>query len=407
MLRAGLKNILILREGDENMKSKKIIYFAVVVLLLSVFAFSALAAEFRVAQKEGANITVVKDEKVKNLYTAGNVVSINGDIEKSLHAAGNTVTVDGNVENSVRAVGGTVIVRGEVGNSIHAGAGTIIIEGQVQEDVFLGGGNIVISKTASIGGDLFIGGGTVDIQGPVAGNVYIGGGQVIINSKIGGEVKAKVDELRLDSQAEIVGNLTYSSAKEVFMADGAKVLGEIEFKKADIGKTNLIKRPKAFFGILSLAFLLKLLMSIVTGLALIYVFRNIIEKTVKDSLTRFWPNLGVGFSALILTPVVFIILLITVLGIGVATLIISIYGLLVLLSASLASIAFGSWLIKALGKKSEYSIDWKAVVLGVIAFKLVILIPFIGWLVGLVFMLISLGALARLFYQGLVYKKGK
>ncbi|MAF20199.1 MAG: hypothetical protein CMI55_00795 [Parcubacteria group bacterium] len=384
------------------MKFQKILYLIVTVLLLSFVISGALAAEFRVAQKQGTNITVAKDEKVKNLYTAGNVISIDGDIEKGLRAAGNMVTVNGNVENSVCAAGGTVIIRGAVGDSVHAGAGTVIIESQIQEDVFLGGGNIVISKTASIGGDLFVGGGTVDIQGSVVGDVNIGGGQVIINSKIGGNVKANVDELKLDGQAEIVGDLTYSSSKEALIADQAKVLGEINFKKAELGKTDLIKRPKALIGILSLAFLLKVLMGIATGLVLVYIFRNITDKAVKEALTRFWPNLGAGFSALILTPVAFIILLITVVGIGVASLTIAIYGLLILLSVTLASITFGSWLIKVFGKKSEYSVDWKTVILGVIALKLVILIPLVGWLVGLVFALISLGALVRLFYQAVV-----
>lgn len=387
------------------MKLKKIAYFTLaVVLVISFFVSTAIAAEFRVAKK-GGNTAVDQDETVKNLYTAGNIVSINGDIEKSLYVVGNVISVNSDVEGTIHAGGGTIVIRGNVGDSIHAGGGSILIEGIVEEDVFIGGGNITISKTASIKGDLIIGGGTVDIQGPVAGNLYLGAGQAIINSKIGGQVKAKVDEFKLGSEAEIVGDLNYTSSEEAEMAEGAVVLGKIDFKVREFKKIDIARSPKTLFGILTLAFLLKLLISIAAGLVLVYLFRDVTKQVVKESLTSFWGSLGRGFSALILIPVLCLILLITVIGIWIAGILASIYGLMMLLASALASVAFGSWLIKVIKKQSKYSIGWPAVVWGVISLKIIILIPYIGWLVGLVFMLISLGALYRLFFQNLVSVK--
>jgi len=387
------------------MNLKKIAYFTLaVVLVMSFFVSTAIAAEFRTAKK-GGNIAVDQDETVKNLYTAGNIISINGDIEKSLHAVGNVISINGNVEGTICAGGSTIVIRGDVGDSIHAAGGSILIEGTIEEDVFLGGGNITISKTASINGDLIIGGGTVDIQGPVAGDLYLGAGQAIINSKIGGQVKAKVDELKLGSQAEIVGDLNYTSPEEAEMTEGAVVLGNIDFKVSEFKKIGMAKNSKTLFGILTLAFLIKLLISIAAGLVLIYLFKDITKQVVKESLTSFWSSLGRGFSALILTPIVCLILLITVVGIWIAGMIGAVYGLMMILASALASVVFGSWLIKVVKKQSKYSIGWPAVVWGVIVLKIIVLIPFIGWLVGLVFMLISLGSLYRLFFQNLVSVK--
>ncbi len=387
------------------MKSKKIIYLVLGgILVLSFCVSSAMAAEFRAAGK-GGNVTISQEEKVRNLYTAGNMISIEGDIEKSLHAAGNVITIGGDVENNIYAVGNTIVIRGKVGDSVHVGGSNIVIEGEIKEDLFLAGGNIALSKSASVGGDLVVAGGTVEIASPVTGDVYLAGGQVTINSKIGGQVRAKVDELNLGSQAEIAKNLSYRSPKEVSMAEGAKVLGEISFEKKVIKKIKPFKSPKTLFGILTLSFLIKLLATIAAGLVLIYLFRNLTERTIKEGLAHFWANLGRGFSALILTPIACIILLVTVVGAWLAGLIGVAYTLMVLLSLVLASIAFGSWLIKVFKKRSEYLINWPAVVWGVIVLNLIVLVPYLGWVVGLIFMLISLGALYRLVYQSLVSRK--
>jgi len=384
---------------------KKIIYFFIVSVLMLSFGFSTvMAAEFIKPDKDSGNITISQGEKLKNLYVGGNIISIDTDVEKSLYVGGNIITINGNVENNLFAGGSTVIIRGEVGDSVHVGGGSIIIEGQIEEDLFIGGGNVTITKSASIGGDLIIGGGNVNIEASVVGDILIGGGNVTINSKVGGNVEARVDELILGEQAQIIGNIKYKSNEELKMREGAVVFGEIDFEKKFSDKSWGMD-PKLLIGLLTLGFLVRFLSLILVGLVLIYFFRNITKEVIKNSLTKFWPNLGRGFAALILTPVVCIILAITIIGLCLAGLIVPVYIFMVLLSLALASIAFGSWLIKVVKKQSDYKINWQAVVIGVIGLKLVCLIPFVGWLICLVFMLISLGSLYQIAFKGLVSRK--
>jgi len=382
------------------MKIKKIIYLSLAIFLIfGLYAVSISAAEFRFIKK-GGNVTVSQDENVKNLYTAGNMISINGDIEKSLYAAGNVITINSNIENNVNVAGNTIVIRGSVGDSVHVAAGNIVIEGEIKEDLFLGGGNIIISKSASIGGDLIIGGGTVDIQGSVTGDIRLGGGEVIINSKVGGEIKAKIDSLTFGSQAEVVGKVIYSSSKEVVLEEGANLLGGIEFneiKAKEIDKGNIFG---FFFVLFSLGFLIKLLGTIAVGFVLIYVFKDFVSKIIRQGLSHFWSNLGRGFAVLILTPVACLILLVTIIGAWIAGLVGIAYAFVLLLSLALASIIFGSWLIKVIKKRDKYLVNWQAVVLGAIVLQLVVLIPFVGWIAGLIFMLIGLGAISKLIYQG-------
>ena len=74
-------------------------------------------------------------------------------------------------------------------------------------------------------------------------------------------------------------------------------------------------------------------------------------------------------------------------GIWLAGLVGIAYALLIFLASGLTSIVFGSWLIKVVKKQSEYKINWQVVVIGVIVLKLVVLIPFVGWLIGFIFIL--------------------
>lgn len=383
------------------MKLKKVIFIALGLIVLFCFSFSAvLAAEFKFA-KEGGNITVSSGEAVKNLYAAGNIVSIDGEVQKDLYAAGNIVTVGGSVEDNVCAAGGTVVIKNNVGGNVHAAGGSIVIEGNIAEDLFLAGGNILISKSASVKGDLIIGGGTVDIQCPVAGNVLIGGGEVTVNSKIGGFVKIKAEKIRIGESAEIERDLKYTSPEEAEIHENAKIAGAIDFSQKAIKGVSKPYATGAIFEILSVLFLLKILISIATGLVLIYFFKNIIKTAATEGMGNVWGSLGLGFAVLILTPVLGIILAVTVIGVYLTGLLSVAYVLLVMLSSVIANIIFGSWLIKVTKKKNTYSIRWQEVVVGVIVLKIIWLVPFVGWLICFIFMLISLGAMSKLIQKSI------
>jgi len=381
------------------MKKRYLILGLSLVLLFS--ALSVSAAEFVFPEKNGGSVTI--NEELENVYTAGNIVSINSNIKKGLYAAGNTINLNANVEGPFNVGGGTITVRGDVDGTMHAGGGSIFIESAIGGDLFIGAGNVILTERSSVGGDLIAGAGQITIDGSIGGNILLGGGEVFLNGRVAGNVNIKaVDKLELGDDAEIAGNLEYTS-KEKADIDESKVLGEVIFrqKKAE-AKAGLFKSPKAIFGFLTLFFFLKLLGAIAVGLVFVYLLRRFTEEVVKQSLQKFWPSLGIGFGSLVLVPIACIILSISIIGLWLAVIAGALYLLLLILSSVFASIILGTWLIKVLAKRQEYIIDWKAVVVGVIIIKLLILIPFIGWLPKFIFLLIGLGAFVQWLYRKLV-----
>lgn len=378
------------------MKKRYLILSLSLVLLFS--ALSVSAAEFIFPEKGGS---IIINEELENIYTGGNVVSINANVKKGLHASGNTINLNANVEGNFLVGGGTIIVKGNVGGTMYAGGGSIIIEGAIADDLFVAGGDIILTESSSVGGDLIVGAGTIVINGPIGGDIRLRGGEVIINSKVGGNVDIKIEKLELGDNAEIAGNFKYASKEEIEI-DESKVLGEITFEQIKTVKAGLFGNLKMLIGLITIALLLKFLSAIAIGLIFVYLLKKFTKDIVKNSLQKFWPNLGLGLASLILIPIVAIILAISIIGLWLAGLIMVLYCLLLLLSSVFAGIILGTWLIKVLAKKKEYVIDWKAVLVGVIVIKIIILIPFIGWLAKLIFLLMSLGALMRWLYRKLV-----
>jgi len=389
------------------MKQKKAIYL--VLGLVFLFAFNvtvASAATFKVATK-GGNITLSADQTVKNFYTAGNIVSIDGNIEKSLHAAGNVITVSGTVGNNLNAAGSTVIIRGNVGGSVHAVGSTVVIEGAITDDLLIAGGNVAITSSAKIGGDLIVAGGTVDISAPVGGKLYVAGGELTINSKIEGKTNIKVEKLTLGEKAEIAQDLKYKATKEATINEAATILGTIDFTKSEMQKKAKDIRFQAkgmILAVLTIGFFIKLLIIIVSGLILVYLFGNLTKPIIKEALGKFWPSLGTGFATLILVPIVAVILAVTVVGLWLAGLIGVIYMLMLMLASPIASIVFGTWFLGVFSKKETKEIGWQQVVIGAIVLGILSLIPLFGWLVGLAMMLVSLGALYRLTHKTIMAK---
>lgn len=356
---------------------------------------NAQAADFRVGTTNNGSVNIKQGEVVKNLYSAGNIISIDADVEKGVHAAGNVITINGDVGHSACVVGGTVITKGNIGGSVHSAGGNILIESNIEDDLILAGGNISISDQAIIGGDLIIGGGTIDLQGVVMGNVYLAGGVITINGEVGGNVKIQqVEELKLGSNALINGNFEYASRKIIEMEDGATILGEVIVNEIK-GVKDIDKGVIAgiLFAIISIGLLIKVIGLIIFGSLFIYFFRKFTEDMVKNSLSNFWKNLGTGFAFVILTPFVVILLFSTIIGIWVATVLIILFALMTMISGSLAGLTFGSWLNKVFKDEKKYIVDYKILAIGVVSLTIVGLVPIIGWLVVLVFMLINLGAL--------------
>ena len=377
---------------------------AVISAIVFLAASTALAADFKAPQKDGdPNLTLSATESYHNLYSAGASLNMNSKISGDLFAAGGMVNVIGDVEEDVNLGGGTLSLSGKVGGDVRLAGGNITVSSAIGGDLLVGGGNVSITEKSSVGGDLVIGGGNIVLDAPVKGSIRVGAGSLTINSKVEGDVNVMISGGRnsgglvFGPKAEVLGRVFYKGPKEAIISEGAKV--------SNINYTPYTGRGKAgrqFVGLLTLAFLVKLVAWFVAGWVIIHYRKNTLYKIVANIREKALENFGIGLAGSIVGPILAVALLFTLVGYYLAGLVILFYLLLLALSGLVGAIFLGSWLMKLISKSPDFVFDWKTLLLGVIVLGILKLIPILGWLVCAVVFLIAFGALLRLSKQKLL-----
>lgn len=356
------------------------------VLLVVLVPVVSFAAEFR----GGDQPSVRQDEKITNdVYMGGQSVTSAGAITGDLIAGGATIIVTGDVSGDVALGGGNINLLSNVGDDVRVGGGTVVIQGKIGGDLVAGGGTVTLGG-AGVLGDATIGAGTVHIDAPITGNALIGGGEVYINAPITGNVKIDADKVTLGSGAVITGTLTYKSKTELTKEPGATVNGEVTFTPRADKKEHAPKMAlAAIFGALAIwKFFALLTSAFVIGMLL----KRYALETVQLSVGRPWYELGRGLLVLVVTPVISIILMVTLVGIPFGILGFIAFFAMMMFAWIMAAIILGSVVYKYITKAEMFEVSWKTILLGVVLFTLVGFVPFIGWLANMLLVLIALGA---------------
>lgn len=363
---------------------KRILVAVLLLVGLATIATSANAAEFRVPTSGAEIVEIGEKEAPKNLYTAGEAVTVNAAVVGDLVVAGGKVMVTGDVADGLLAAGGTVIIRGNVGHNARVAGGDVTFSGIVSGDLLVAGGTVIITDQAVINGDLLIGSGDVTIDGLVKGTVRIGSGTATINNSVG-RVYAQVGSLTLGSKAVVNGDLIYTADKPVTLSDGASVTGTTTFTKT--------KTQNPVTGFITVSSLLMMLGLIILLLALIRFWPQFSQTVWNRSLTGMAPMIGYGALGVFILPMLMIGLAITVVGLPMAGILFFTWITLMILAMIYSKLLIGVWIVQKLTKSVEAKLDWQAVVVGVLVSGGLMFVPIVGWLINFIIFLLAFGVL--------------
>jgi len=256
-----------------------------------------------------------------------------------------------------------------------------------------GGGQIHIGSS-SIGGDLIIGGGTIRIDAPVRGDITIGGGEIYLNAPVSGNVRIRADQITLGPRANITGSFNYSSRNEAVLESGAVIQGETVFNKIEIRKGR--HAFPGFAAILSVSLLIRLLMFFVGATVFAMIFKRYARELVEKAMAQPFREIGRGLITLIVLPVTSVLLLVTIIGIPLGILgLIAFAGLIAFLCIA-SPVVLGSMVHRWVFKPKDYKISWTTILLGVVLYLALDLIPFLGWILKLLVILLTFGALVNI-----------
>ncbi|MEX0622243.1 MAG: polymer-forming cytoskeletal protein [Candidatus Woykebacteria bacterium] len=365
--------------------------FISIPIFALLFLVPSAQAQDNETDRETKIVTLPVGEVVNRDYFAfGDVVEVSGTVNGDVYAFGGQVLVDGAVNGDLITAGGTLTVSGDVSQDLRAGGGQVTISGDIGRNVTVGGGNVEFTSDASVRGSVLAGAGNLTLAAPIGSNVKIGAGNLTISSKVDGDVEAGVGMLRLTSRARVDGDLTYWSDQNASVDGNALVSGEITKKSAQgISKPSLQGVLGGFAAFNIFTTIIGFVSTFILGLLLIKFLPKFSSDTVNTLSKKPLASLGVGFLALLVTPIAFLILLVTVVGIPIAFILIALY----LISLYLARLFVMFWVGKAISTRTGRAPHevW-AFIVGLIIYYIVTLIPVVGGITTFLVILFGLGA---------------
>lgn len=368
------------------MKVRKI---AVILFLLAL-----LVPSLALASGSETNVYFSKDQSVAdNHYATGASVEVAGKVGGDLFIIGGSVVVTGEVAGDVLVLGGNIRIAGTVGGNVRIVGGNVEITGPVNKNVSVVAGTLNIASTSNISGTTSVVCGMVDIRGAIAGTLdgYAGGVIVAGTLKNGANlVLGPKNSVNFRDTAIVQGEFTYKATKPAAVAVGAKIseplnyVAYTEFKKSHYSVDWALKQLIIIFSLLVVAL-------VVTSL-----FSKFLEQITMSAQVKPWRQMGWGFVWLVVPPIVFILLMITLIGLPLALILLGVY----IIGLYLIPIFAGSTLITYLKTIPSLSFinRWPlllSVCIGIIIFKLLTLIPYLGWLISLISLLWLWGAMVN------------
>ena len=373
------------------------------ILIIMMLITSLVGTHTTIASREEndfertkKNVVLPKDQVVdSDYYTAGKSVTISGSVKGDAYITAGTVDFEGTVDGDLIAAGGVVNIRGTILDDLRLVGGQVIISGDIRGNVTVAGGSITLTDSAKIGGSLITAGGNINIFGPVGENAIIGAGNLTIGNRIGGNVNAGAGEIKLTSSASIAGDLQYYSSSKAQIQEGAKVTGKVTHKIP----TKI--SPAPIFGVGFFVLLIfEIISALIVGLILLKFYPNFINTTIDIIQSKTLNCLGIGLLGVIVIPIIFLILLFTIIGMPLGIIIILSYLIYLYLTKIFVSFFIGRRFLKLFG--ASFKSGW-TLLIGLIIFVILTSIPFIGGIIYLLLLFLGFGALLIFYKQ--IYSK--
>ena len=363
------------------------------LLPASVFA-ARPPASFSVARS-----LIAASSSPGNAYVAGVSVVTTAPVAGDLSAVGGSIVVAAPVQGDGLLFAGSISSRAPVKGDFRAWGGSINIEEPVAGDLVSFGFSVRDSGRAT--GSVFIAAVDVAVTNGASGPVTIYGNNISLAGNFANNVTVTTSgRLTVAASTTILGKLSYEAPEAATIPTSVTVVGGIEYTNAsylpDAGTSRIL-------AIVSIGFFLfvRILGALILAGLLAGLFPRLAEAIAERAYTKhprsILLTMLLGFAILVATPVLFMLLSLTFVGIGLAFLLLLMYFLMALLAIIYAGILLGSVFARRFTERD--TVRWHDGVLGMLALSLIALVPVIGLFVALLLTIFSAGALLQLFFH--------
>lgn len=374
------------------MKKITILSFSFLFLLTSLILKTKILASNTQASKI---VTLSKNQIIDGDYfAAGEIVEIYGVVNGDVYAAGGQVNINGTINGDLIIAGGSVSIAGEISDDVRAAGGQINITANIGKNLTVASGNVEIANSAQINGSVLSLSGNTIVNSPIKKDLNAYGGNLYLDSSIGRNVTTKIGALRISGNTQIGGNLNYLAQEESQIDEKAIIKGETtkkENKMMAYDQAEKIRegfdQAKNMFGVFLKVS--SIFTTLVLGWISIKFFPTYTKNNIQILKNNFAKSLGIGFIAMILSPILVITLFATLIGYQIAIMTIVIIWFIAVFAKIYSMFYVGNLILKKY-KKPKLYIQF---LIGLLVFYLLSLIPVIGFVTIFILTMAGTGSL--------------
>jgi cytoskeletal protein CcmA (bactofilin family) len=354
------------------MKKLGVISALVAVAVTAVGYLGAVSAQ---TFRTGDNVNFPVNQTVDStIFTSGRTVNIAGTVNGDIFCAGQTVTISAQVNGDIICAAQNINVTGTVQGSVRLAGQMVVVDSSVDGSATIASQSFTLGSKGEVGRDLSVGTSDTALNGKVGRDLAAAGANIVVANEIGRNIKGTVDQLKLDSTADVKGNIDYTSSNDLERASGATVDGTISRsdppQDSKASKGNMLDFGFAWFAYCLIAFL-------VIALTLILAIPEFVHRSSDKVLAKPYKAPLIGLAVTLLGPIVLIILAFTVVGIPLAILLGLIWLVILLLSGPFFAYLVGRLILR----RSNQAL--LIMLVGALVVLVAYFIPIIGFLVML------------------------
>jgi hypothetical protein len=364
-----------------------------VARILGVLALGLVVAGCSVHSNDSS----VSKRVGSNFVGAGGDINLTDTVSGDAFLAGGNVTTASEVQGDLVALGGEVSIGGSVGDDLYAAGGQIQVDAIVSGNARVAGGDVTLGPATTVAGALTLSGGRVRFEGIAHDRLEASGGSISIDGVVLGDAEVRAEQLEIGPNTRIDGTLTVFGSEPPVIPESARIAGGVVFNPtaADSPEEAAPEAPVAHSVAHGVGSFLWMLGVFIAGTLFMLAFPGYSQRAAARIGSQPLKTLALGFVLLLCLPVLFVLLLITIIGIPLALMVLLLYLLLLFLGWVTAALFISHKLLGVMRDGQTVTTLWRmfALLLAVLGLWLLGQLPYVGGWVSFAALLLGMGAL--------------
>ena len=363
---------------------------------LSALALALVFCAPGAAPAEESRLTFGGDQ-----FVAGQAASLATPVDRDAFAAGYDVALTAPVAGDAHLAGYNVSSGSAITGNLYAAGQSVAIRGPVGGDVSALGSNVAIDTTAPVTGNLRIAASTITLGGAVSGSALVAAQTLRIDSTIAGDLSFFGETLTFGPAAKIIGRVSIHAPKPIDVPTSVAAADRVSYTQltgpdyaTEAGKTaeHVVRSVWPAVWATGLWWLLLA----VVGLLFLTLGAGFVARLETAAVGKAGRTFTLGLfgfaAAMGLVPV----FALTLIGLFLVPFVL----IFVAAVCGLAYLA-GTYLVGARIAGQLLPLDSALKRVGMLVVAIVVagllgMIPFIGWLITLLLLIVGFGAFGRL-----------